>query len=158
MNGSNSFFPAAVRIGYDSDTILYHLGRYVKHTFPNGFQLDNPHGIEIFSTVPNTINEMLCMGHGDIVRLFPVWPRNRDASFYQIRVEGAFLVSAKLENGEIGDVTIFSEQGRDLHLLNPWKDRKIKVKGRDGEQQYEGKRIRINTGKGMTYRLTLVGI
>ncbi|MDR2626933.1 MAG: hypothetical protein LBC40_02750 [Dysgonamonadaceae bacterium] len=169
FNGSNSFFPAAVRIGYDPDTILYHLGRYVKNTYPNGFQtsypnasysegfqLANPHGIENLSTVPNTVNEMLCMGHGDIVRLFPVWPRDRDASFHQIRVEGAFLVSAKLTDGEIGDVTVFSEQGRELHLLNPWKGRKIKIKGTDGEQLYEGERIRINTEKGVTYRLTPV--
>jgi hypothetical protein len=158
FNGSNSFFPAAVRTGHDPDTVLYHLDRYVKHTFPNGFQLDNPHGIENLSTVPNTINEMLCMGHQDVVRLFPVWPRNRDASFHQIRVEGAFLVSAKLENGEIGDVTVFSEQGRELHLLNPWKGRKIAVKDRNGERLYEGERVRINTEKGETYWLRGVGV
>jgi hypothetical protein len=157
-NGSNSFFPAAVRIGYDPDSILYHLGRYVKHTFPNGFQLDNPHGVENLSTVPNTVNEMLCMGHGDIVRLFPVWPRDRDASFHQIRVEGAFLVSAKLANGEIGDVTVFSEQGRELHLLNPWKGRGIKVKSPGGEQIYGDERIRIATEKGVTYRLEPVAV
>jgi hypothetical protein len=152
-NGSNSFFPAAVRVGYDADSVLYHLGRYVRHTFPNGFQLDNPHGIENLSTVPNTVNEMLCMGHGDVVRLFPVWPRNRDASFHRIRVEGAFLVSAKLTDGAIGEVTVFSEQGRTLQLLNPWTGRRIKAKGPDGEQLYEGARIRIATEKGGTYRL-----
>ncbi|MDR0750853.1 MAG: hypothetical protein LBF62_14960 [Tannerellaceae bacterium] len=152
-NGNNSFFPAAVRIGYNPDTILYHLDRYVKHSFPNGYQMDNPHGVETLSTVPNTVNEMLCMGHQGVTRLFPVWNRSRDASFHQIRVEGAFLISAKLENGEIGNVTVFSEQGKELHLLNPWEGRKLKVKGPDGERQYEGERIRINTGKGATYRL-----
>jgi hypothetical protein len=157
-NGSNSFFPAAVRIGHNPDTILYHLGRYVKHTFPNGYQMDNPHGVENLSTVPNTINEMLCMGHQGVLRLFPVWNRNRDASFHQIRVEGAFLVSAKLENGAIDNVTVFSEQGKELHLLNPWEGRKLQVKGPDGEQQYEGERIRINTEKGTTYRLEPVKI
>ncbi|MDR1332118.1 MAG: hypothetical protein LBK07_08430 [Tannerella sp.] len=152
-NGSNSFFPAAVRIGYDPDTIMYHLDRYVKHTFPNGFQLNNPHGIENLSTVPNTINEMLCSGHQGVLRLFPVWNRDRDASFHQIRTEGAFLVSAKLQAGEIGDVTVFSEQGEELTLLNPWKGRGIKVKGPAGEQSYEGERIRIKTERGATYRL-----
>jgi hypothetical protein len=155
-NGSNSFFPTALRIGYNPDTILYHLDRYVKHTFPNGFQLNNPHGIENLSTVPNTVNEMLCIGHQDIVRLFPVWPSNRDASFHQIRVEGAFLVSAKLIDGEIDDVTIFSEQGRELNLLNPWKDCKIKVKGLNDERLFEGERIRITTEKGTTYGLERV--
>ena len=123
FNGTNSFFPAAVRIGYDPDSILVHLNVYSHHTYPNGFQLDNPHGIENWSTVPNTINEMLCMGHQDIVRVFPVWPREKDASFHQIRVEGAFLVSAELKNKEVTSLTIVSEQGRPLTLLNPWKQK-----------------------------------
>ena len=130
FNGTNSFFPAAVRIGYDPDSILVHLNVYSHHTYPNGFQLDNPHGIENWSTVPNTINEMLCMGHQDIVRVFPVWPREKDASFHQIRVEGAFLVSAELKNKEVTSLTIVSEQGRPLTLLNPWKQKKVRMEVR----------------------------
>ena len=107
-NGSNSFFPAAVRVGYDPDVIMQQLRRYAEHTCPNGFQLDNPHGIENLSTVPNTVNEMLCMGHQDVVRLFPVWNRSNDASFHQIRVEGAFLVSATLKNGSVTELSIYS--------------------------------------------------
>jgi hypothetical protein len=132
---------------------MFHLKRYVEHTFPNGFQLDNPHGIENLSTVPNTINEMLCSGHQGVLRLFPVWNRGHDASFHQIRVEGAFLVSANLKGGEIGDVKIFSEQGRELNLLNPWKGRRIKVECPEGNQSYGGERIRIKTEKGATYRI-----
>ena len=155
-NGSNSFFPAAVRIGYNPDTILYHLDRYVKHTFPNGFQLDNPHGVENWSTVPNTINEMLCMGYRDVVRLFPVWPRNRDASFHQIRVEGAFLVSSALKNGEVTELSIFSEQGRPLCLLNPWKNSRVSVyEWTDGKQtaknEYAGERISLSTKPNTKY-------
>ncbi|MDR3094199.1 MAG: hypothetical protein LBU62_06115 [Bacteroidales bacterium] len=153
-NGSNSFFPAAVRSGYDADSILYHLHRYSEHTFPNGYQLNNAHGVENWSTVPNTINEMLCMGHQGVVRLFPVWPKNKDASFHQIRVEGAFLVSAALKNGEVIDLSILSEKGRELNLLNPWKNRKVKVKGKKGETVYEGERIKISTQAGVTYRFS----
>jgi hypothetical protein len=153
FNGSNSFFPAAVRVGYDADTILYQLNRYAEHTYPNGYQLNNPHGIENWSTVPNTINEMLCMGHQGVVRIFPVWPKNKDASFHQIRVEGAFLVSAKLKNEEVTDLSIFSEKGRELNLLNPWKNRKVKVKASgSGEKIYEGERIKISTQAGVGYR------
>jgi len=119
-NANNSIFPAAVRLGINPDTILYHLNRFVENAAPNGFQYNNPHGIETWSTVPNTINEMLCMGHQDLVRLFPVWPRNKDARFHQIRVQGAFLVSAELKNGQVEHVSIFSEQGRKLRLLDPW--------------------------------------
>lgn len=127
FNGTNSFFPAAVRVGLDPDTILHHLNVYAKHTYPNGFQRGNPHGIENLSTVPNTINEMLCMGHQGIIRLFPVWPKGQDASFYHIRVEGAFLVSASQKAGEISYLKILSEKGRDLTLYNPWKGQKVQV-------------------------------
>jgi len=37
-NGSNSFFPAAVRVGYNPGTILDRLRRYTGNTYPNGFQ------------------------------------------------------------------------------------------------------------------------
>lgn len=141
FNGTNSFFPAAVRIGYDPDSILVHLNAYSHHTYPNGFQLDNPHGIENWSTVPNTINEMLCMGHQDIVRVFPVWPREKDASFHQIRVEGAFLVSAELKNKEVTSLTIVSEQGRPLTLLNPWKQKKVRMEVRKSGQLLDEKEL-----------------
>lgn len=156
FNGTNSFFPAAVRIGYDPDSILMHLNTYSRHTYPNGFQLDNPHGIENWSTVPNTINEMLCMGCQDIVRIFPVWPREKDALFHQIRVEGAFLVSAELKDQEVISLHIVSEQGRPLHLLNPWKQKKVRMKIQSSnlpqkEKELEGDIFHIGTEPGTSY-------
>lgn len=154
-NGSNSFFPAAVRIGYNPDSILVHLNTYSKHTYPNGFQLNNPHGIENWSTVPNTINEMLCMGHQDIVRVFPVWPRDKDASFHQIRVEGAFLVSSELKDGKVKSLTLFSEKGRDLTLQNPWKGMKVEIKNKTtGKNIVEGEYITMKTEARQTYEFT----
>ncbi len=35
FNGSNSFFPAAVRVGYDPEVILDRLRAYAAHTYPN---------------------------------------------------------------------------------------------------------------------------
>jgi hypothetical protein len=158
-NGSNSFFPAAVRVGIDAETILQQLLKYSQHTYPNGFQKDNPHGIENWSTVPNTINEMFCMGHQNIVRIFPVWQGNKNAMFYQIRVEGAFLVSAELKNGEVVNLSIHSEQGRTLNLLNPWNGKKIKVRennnNNNSEQIHSGERIQINTKPNTTYQFSL---
>jgi hypothetical protein len=125
-NGMNSFFPAAVRVGYDPVAILKHLHDYVvNHARPNGFAARNPHGIENCSIVPNTINEMLCMGHQGVLRVFPVWPRKRDARFGNIRAEGAFLVSGTIENGKIQHVRIVSERGRDCTFQNPWPGKAI---------------------------------
>ena len=160
-NGSNSFFPAAVRVGYSTDVIMQQLRRYAEHACPNGFQLDNPHGIENLSTVPNTVNEMLCMGHQDVVRLFPVWNHSWDASFHQIRVKGAFLVSAALKNGEVTELSVYSEQGRPLRLLNPWKGRSISVREQTGgkltgEYEYSGQRIDIPTKPDTRYVFSVV--
>lgn len=155
-NGSNSFFPAAVRIGYKPDSILVRLNAYSKHTYPNGFQAGNPHGIENWSTVPNTINEMLCMGHQDIVRVFPVWPRDKDASFHQIRVDGAFLVSSELKGGVVTSLTLVSEKGRDLTLQNPWKGKKVEITDSvAGKRTVDGDFIKMKTEAGQTYLFTM---
>lgn len=156
-NGTNSFFPAAVRVGYHPDSILVHLNTYSRHTYPNGFQYNNPHGIENWSTVPNTINEMLCMGHQDIVRVFPVWPRDKDASFHQIRVEGAFLVSGELKDGEVISLVLVSEKGRDLTLQNPWGQKKVKIENPvTGQTIVSGEFIKMKTEAGQTYRFTSI--
>ncbi len=151
FNGSNSFYPAAVRVGYSADSILTHLHNYSLKTYPNGFQYGNPHGIENFSTVPNTINEMLCMGHQDVIRVFPVWPHTEDAFFRNIRVEGAFLVSSSIKDGQIDKITILSEKGRDLNLQNPWNET-VEVKVSGGRKLIvDGDFIRMKTEAGKTY-------
>ena len=151
FNGTNSIFPAAVRVGYDPAAILKHLRRYARHSYPNGFKLGNPHGIENFSTVPNTINEMLCMSHGHVLRLFPVWPRDRDARFFKIRCWGAFLVSSALRDGTVQFVEVHSERGRDCALVNPWPGRKVAV-FRDGKsaETLSGERFTLKTTAGRT--------
>ena len=153
-NGSNSFFPAAVRIGYDPATILREMRKYAEHTWPNGFQLGNPHGIENLSTVPNTINEMLCMGHKGLIRIFPVWPKSKDAAFTNIRCWGAFLVSGEMKAGRIQNVQIISEKGRDCMVLNPWPTTSIQIT-RNGKQAevLTGERVVLQTKAGEVIEL-----
>jgi len=148
-NGSNSFFPTAVRVGYDADSILSKMHMYIEHTYPNGFQLDNPHGIENLSTIPNTINEMLCMGHGGVLRVFPVWPRNKDASFYSLRTYGAFLVSSELKEGEVQYVQIVSEKGKSCTIENPWPGKSVSVTSNINEGLIlRGERLIFDTNEG----------
>ena len=48
------------------------------------------------------IQEMLIQSHTGVIRIFPAIPEEwKDARFTTLRTEGAFLVSAKMENGEI---------------------------------------------------------
>jgi len=147
-NGSNSFFPAAVRVGYDPKVIWTQLTRYVTTcTQPNGFTARNPHGVENCSIVPNTINMMLCSGHQGVLRVFGVWPKDRDARFGRLRAYGAFLVSSELKGGKVRYVNILSEKGRPCTLQNPWPGKKATLtrNGSAGPELLEGKRFTFKT-------------
>ncbi len=72
------------------------------------------------------LQEMLLQSHTGIVHIFPAIPSDwRNASFNQLRAEGAFLVSSTMENGVIKKVSIRSEKGGVLKLKNPFGDSKF---------------------------------
>lgn len=154
-NGSNSFFPAAVRVGYDPNVILEELHTYCRNAQPNGFEKDNPHGIENCSTVPNTINEMLCMSHAGVIRPFVAWPRSMDARFTRIRAWGAFLVSSELKEGQVRFVEIESEKGKECRVVNPWPGKEVAVL-RNGVAagRVSGAEILLQTKPGERIRLS----
>jgi len=153
-NGANSFFPAAVRIGADPNVILEQLRRYTQDTYPNGFRNGNIHGIENCSTVHNTIDEMLCMSVGHVLRLFPVWPKDKNAKFVNLRAWGAFLVSAELKDGVVHDVRIVSEKGRSCIVQNPWPGKSVKiVRNGDKAETLAGERLSLKTAVGETIAL-----
>lgn len=161
-NGSNSFFPAAVRVGYDPKVILEKLRAYAHNQYPNGFIKGNPHGIENLSTTPNTINEMLCMSHvpgganvgGHLLRVFPVWPKDKDAKFVNIRAWGAFLVSSELQDGEVQYVRITSERAKDCTILNPWPGQSVMLTGDGRREMLSGEKLAFETGVGEQITLT----
>lgn len=153
-NSTSSFYPAAVRMGYNVEKVWSELHKYALHTYPNGFQLDNPHGIENSCTVVNTLHEMSCMSVGNKIRLFSVWPKGVDASFNKIRTWGAFLVSASLKQETIYDVSIFSEKGKTCTIINPWKEKTVLLirDGKPGEK-LAGKELTFSTSVGESIRL-----
>lgn len=124
-NTSNSFYMAAIRVGYNPVNIIRELHKYVQNTYPNGFQKGNPHGIENSCTVTNAVNEMLCMSVGNVIRLFPAFLD--DAQFRDIRTWGAFLVSATSKSGSVKDVRIKSEKGNTCTIKNPWGQQNVFV-------------------------------
>lgn len=155
-NGMNSFFPAAVRVGYDPEVILTQLRAMIEAIGqPNGFIRGNPHGIENCSIVPNTINEMMLLSHEGVPRLFRVWPRKRDARFANLRAYGAFLVSSELAGGEVQYVTLTSERGREAVVENPWPGHAVAAT-RNGKEAgtLSGERLVLKTSAGETITLT----
>lgn len=59
--------------------------------------------------------------HTGIIRVFPAIPEGwREAGFDKMRAVGGFLVSADYRNGKVQDITIQSEKGGILKILNPF--------------------------------------
>ncbi len=68
------------------------------------------------------LQEMLIQSHTGVVHLFPAIPSDwQDVSFDQLRAEGAFVISAKKEKGQVTEVRIKPEKGGILKLKNPFE-------------------------------------
>ena len=74
------------------------------------------------------LQEMLIQSYGGVIRVFPAIPKSwQDVGFYQLRAEGAFLISAVKKSGEVRKVEIYSEIGGELVVENPFVDQEIKI-------------------------------
>ncbi|HAX96731.1 MAG TPA: hypothetical protein DCY35_09485 [Prolixibacteraceae bacterium] len=155
VNGMSSIYMAAIRVGYDPEIILEKLRDIiVNRTYPNGYMKNIVSGIENCSIVPCAINEMLCMGHHGVLRLFAGWPRNRDARFSNIRTWGAFLIDSSLKDGKVEYVSILSEKGRDCVMDNPWPGHEVRLIRSDHTVELlSGQRFTIKTLPGETILL-----
>jgi len=154
LNGCNSFYPAAARVGYDPEIILRNLRHWVETSSPNGMRPDNPHGMEQFSVVPCTLQEMLFQSYDGVLRFFPDWPKNQDARFGSLRARGAFLVTAELKDGVIGGVKIVSEKGRRCTVVNPWPGQTVQlIRDEKPSESVSGNRFTFDTQMGETVML-----
>ena len=69
------------------------------------------------------LQEMLIQSHAGAIVLFPAIPGEwEDISFDKLRTEGAFLVSAIMEGGEITEVEVISLAGADCRIKNPFAE------------------------------------
>ncbi|MEE9361705.1 MAG: glycoside hydrolase N-terminal domain-containing protein [Cellulophaga sp.] len=101
----------------------------------------------------SAIQEMLIQSHTGVVQIFPAIPKSWNTlSFEKLRTEGAFLVSAQKENGQITNVHITAEKGGVLKLKNPFGNEKFKL---DSEFKIEGDIIKIPTVQGQEIHLKL---
>jgi hypothetical protein len=87
-------------------------------------------------------------GGESIIRLFPAWPKEWDASF-KLLTRGAFLVSASFKNGSIQSVEIESQAGGECRIVNPWPGAPVTLH-RDGaaSEKLSGELLKFLTRKG----------
>ena len=94
---------------------------------PNGLFVWQGHGHGTFMPesigVAAIVTEFLMQSVGDIIRVFPCWPKEQDAKFTDLRAQGGFLVSAVQKDGKVTELKITSTVGGNLRLLSPWTDK-----------------------------------
>lgn len=106
------------------------------------------------------LNSMLAEAHSGVLKVFHVWPRDRDASFVRIRVRGAFLVSGELKGGVVRAVTIASEKGGLCRMVSCWPGRAVSVYRMLGRKRqrvtvrHAGEVAGFKTVAGATYFVT----
>ena len=64
---------------------------------------------------------MLLQSWDGAIRIFPRWPADIDVGFRDFRAEGAFLVSASQEKGQVTRFRIKSLKGEDCPVHGEWK-------------------------------------
>ncbi|MHC4505123.1 MAG: hypothetical protein ACYTFI_17595, partial [Planctomycetota bacterium] len=154
-NGDTSFFPAAAYVGYEPELIYQKLNKYITSCYrPNGLRGRQGHGAEKLSTIPNTVNMMLCSVHDDVMRVYPAWPMDKDARFANLRQFGAFLVGSELNDGKIQYVDVLSEKGRTLALINPWPGQKVSALSDGATTVVGGQRLILKTRPNQALRFT----
>lgn len=119
VNNTPKIFTHAARVQYDAATLVSKIKQYVvKKMAGNYYVDDNTHGWEKVG-VMEALNDMMVYSDNGFIKTFPTWTGN-DAEFQDIRVKGAFLVSAEMKEGTVPSIHITSEKGTDAKVVIPW--------------------------------------
>lgn len=121
---------------------------YEKQMFTNTMYAEGSQNTETPLAAAQSINDMLIQSWGDKIRVFPAipdaWP---DVVIHDMRTEGAFLVSAKRENGATTFVRIKSLKGAPCKV----------APGFEGDLKIIGKRdFEIKESKKGIYTIDLI--
>jgi len=98
---------------------------FASRELPNGCFVWAGHGHGTYMGemigIAGLINEYLLQSVDNKIRLFPCWPKDKDAKFSGLRAQGGFVVSAQWKDGRVASATIESIANKRLRLLSPWK-------------------------------------
>jgi len=118
----------------------------------------------------DAVQNMLLQSHDGVVRVFPASPPAwYDASIWQMRAQGAFLVSASRRRGKTRFVHVLSEKGGPLRLRTDFAAGKVRAFGNGNPKPYRnaggdllfetesGEEVLVYTGAKPELRLPVVG-
>lgn len=161
-NGFPRIFSQAVRAGWPGGELLdLFKARITRGPGPheivrgNNTFIPDDHSYE-GSGSTEFINAMLAQANSGVLAVFEVWPRDREASFYRLRVRDAFLVSGVLKGGTVEYVEILSEKGRTCRMKSCWPGRATQVSegGNPVEVRSDAGVFSWPTRAGLVYRVT----
>ena len=127
---------------------------------PNGMSLfEGPTAasVEHLGLLATTLQEALVQsvsphsGEPEIIRVFPAWPSEWEASF-RLLVRGGFLVSSEMKEGKVTLVEIESRLGEECRLRNPWARTCVVSEINHGGRELAGELLRFQTAAGSRYR------
>lgn len=125
--GINCFpelFTQALMIRYDTETVVDELSANIQRLMQANLTIDDTtHGIEKAGAT-EAVHQMLLTEDESVVKVFPGWLDNMDATFTHLRTAGAFLLTSSFsgEKQEVEFVTVTSEAGNPLTIASPWAD------------------------------------
>jgi len=154
-NGFCKIFPIAARIGWPADDLVAKFKAAIQYDWrpSNVTDFQGGGGIETAGSI-EAIDSMLLQHEGGVLRVFPDWPLDRDASFRTLRAKGAFLVSSELRDHKVRFIEIASEAGGTLVIAGPWDAAEVQVAGRKETVKAEHGLITLHTIRGGHYYLT----
>ncbi len=122
---------ARARLGMTEEALTNIAVDFTQHhkELPNGLFLWKGHGTYISEQVgvSRLITELLLQSVGNVIRVFPAWPKDKDAEFTRLRAQGGLLVSARLVNAEVLPVAIEATVDGHVSLANPWPEKSVSV-------------------------------
>jgi len=100
---------------------------YKPEVQPNGMFHWPKHGYYLVESagIEAAISEFLLQGVDNTIRVFPCWPKEKDASFTNLRAQGGFLVTAEQKAGKVVKLEITTTVAGKLRVLNPWTNQII---------------------------------
>ena len=120
INQTPKLFAMAIRAGYPAEKIIdaFKKNQIRKFGQKNFHLHDGVHGVEKIGAM-EFIQSMLIQSDHGYVKVFPNWIET-DAKFENLRAKGCFLLSAELKDGKVVHVSVTSEKGGRLRLVDPF--------------------------------------
>ena len=120
INQTPKLFAMAIRAGYPAEKIIdaFKTNQIRKFGQKNFHLHDGVHGVEKIGAM-EFIQSMLIQSDHGFVKVFPNWT-GADAKFENLRAKGCFLLSAEMKDGKVVRVSVTSEKGGRLRLVDPF--------------------------------------